>query len=209
MVITRTHFDSTYDNKRRLASYWHQVDECRTLGGESVLAVGKGSGLGSILLERQGFKVTTLDIQRQLDPTVVGDIRWLPFDDRSFDLAVCCQVLEHLPRESFVPALRELRRVVRRGVVLSLPDCGAYSTLCSILVSRVLRRKEMLTLPHLPRKKPKLDSEHFWEINMRGHRLYNVERDIDEAGFKTESSFRVWEIPFHRFWRLTVDVTLD
>lgn len=166
--------------------------------------MGKGSGLGCILLERQGLEVTTLDIQPQLDPTVVGDVRRLPFDDRSFDLAVCCQVLEHLPRESFVPALRELRRVVRRGLVLSLPDCARYSTLYSILLSHVLRRKEMFTLPHLPRKTPKLDSEHFWEINMRGHRLWDVQRDIEQAGFKAERTYRVWEIPFHRFWRLTV-----
>jgi ubiquinone/menaquinone biosynthesis C-methylase UbiE len=156
------------------------------------------------LLERQGFKVTTLDIQPQLSPTVVGDVLHLPFSNRSFDVGLCCQVLEHLPRATFVPALRELRRVVRKGLVLSLPDCAAYSTLFSTLVSHVWGRKEMVTLPHMARNTPKLDAEHFWEINMQGHRLRDVQHDIDQAGFRTESTFRVWEIPFHRFFRLTV-----
>ena len=164
--------------------------------------MGKGSGLPTVLLERQGFEVTTLDIQLQLSPTVVGNVRRIPFRNCAFDLAVCCQVLEHLPRECLIPALQQLRCVVRHGLVLSLPDCGRYSTVFSLLASPVLRGKEMLTLPHLPRKTPKLDSEHFWEINMAGHRLCDVQRDIDQAGFTTERTFRVWEIPYHRFWRL-------
>jgi ubiquinone/menaquinone biosynthesis C-methylase UbiE len=203
-LITRTQYDSDYDNKKRLASYWHQVDECRALGGKSVLVVGKGSGLPAILLERQGFEVTTLDIQSQLRPAVTGDVRRLPFRNQVFDLAVCCQVLEHLPRKCLIPALRELHRVVKKGLVLSLPDCASYSTMYSLLLSPVLRRKEMLTLPHRARKTAKLDSEHFWEINMSGHRLSDVQRDIEQAGFNTERTFRVWEIPYHRFWRLTV-----
>jgi ubiquinone/menaquinone biosynthesis C-methylase UbiE len=204
---TRHEFGSDYDSKRRLASYWHQGDECRRLGGQSVIVVGKGSGLASILLERQGLEVMTIDIQPQLSPTVVGDVLRIPFSDRSFDVGVCCQVLEHLPRASFISALRELRRVVRKGVVLSLPDCAAYSTLFSTLVSCVLSRKEMITLPHIARNTPKLDAEHFWEINMRGHPLREIQHDIEQAGFRTERTFRVWEIPFHRFFRLTVAVT--
>jgi SAM-dependent methyltransferase len=45
----------------------------------------------------------------------------LPFDDRSFDLAMCCQVLEHLPDEVYRPTLRELERVARRHIVVSVP----------------------------------------------------------------------------------------
>jgi ubiquinone/menaquinone biosynthesis C-methylase UbiE len=199
-LITRTEYRFDYDNKKRLASYWHQVDECRALGGKSVLVVGKGSGLQAILLERDGFEVTTLDIRRQLRPAVTGDVRRLPFKDRVFDIAVCCQVLEHLPPDQFSPALRELRRVIRHGLVLSLPDCGRYST----LLSHVLRRKEILTLPNLRKKPRKLDPEHFWEINMPGHPLRDVQSQICEAGFQTQRTFRVWEIPWHRFWRLAV-----
>jgi SAM-dependent methyltransferase len=197
-MIVRTEFGFDYDTKRRLASYWHQTDECRKLGGKSVLLIGHGSGLGTILLERAGFEVTTLDIQAHLAPRIIGDVRALPFGDQVFDIAVCCQVLEHLPREFFIPALKELRRVIKNGLVLSLPDSGWYST----TLSRLLRRKDMMTIPAIWKKTRKTETEHFWEVNLDGVFLPAVQRDIDESGFTTGRTFRVWENPYHRFWRL-------
>ncbi len=43
----------------------------------------------------------------------------LPFDERSFDLVVCLEVLEHLERPE--SALAELARVAREAVVISVP----------------------------------------------------------------------------------------
>lgn len=189
-----------YDNKARLASYWHQIDESIALGGKSALVVGKGSGLPTHMLLRRGFEVTTLDIQIKLEPTVVGDVRRLPFSDQAFDIAVCCQVLEHLPFEFFGESLRELRRVIRRGLVLSLPDHGRYST----LVPRMLRRKVVVSLPNIRFNTWISNPEHFWEVNTSGHRLSDIQRAIDGMGLKTERTYRVWEIPCHRFWRLSV-----
>ncbi len=49
----------------------------------------------------------------------LGSVYQLPFPDQSFDLVLCTEVLEHLehPRR----ALRELCRVARRDVILSVP----------------------------------------------------------------------------------------
>jgi ubiquinone/menaquinone biosynthesis C-methylase UbiE len=48
-----------------------------------------------------------------------GDVLDLPFPDRSFDLVVCTEVLEHV--EDPAAALRELRRVARRAVLVTVP----------------------------------------------------------------------------------------
>ena len=192
------HYSHSYDNKRRLASYWHQVDECLALGGKSVLVIGQGSGLPSLLLERQGFEVTTVDIQPELKPTVLADVRQLPFSDGAFDVAICSQVLEHLPFDFFMACLYEQSRVVRRGLVLSLPDSGRYST----LLPRLFRRTVVLELPNVWFKRWVFNGEHFWEVNTRGQRLRDVQRAIDKVGLKIERTFRVWELPSHRFWRL-------
>lgn len=48
-----------------------------------------------------------------------ADITALPFEDLSFDAAICLEVLEHLPHPE--RALAELERVARRGLVLSVP----------------------------------------------------------------------------------------
>lgn len=48
-----------------------------------------------------------------------GDVHRLPYADREFDLVVCTEVLEHL--EDPRAALRELRRVARRAVIVTVP----------------------------------------------------------------------------------------
>jgi SAM-dependent methyltransferase len=50
---------------------------------------------------------------------VRGDACALPFGNRSFDLVVCLEVLEHLPDPA--RALREIRRVARAACLLSVP----------------------------------------------------------------------------------------
>ena len=50
---------------------------------------------------------------------VQGDVCELPVRSRAYDLVVCLEVLEHLPDPG--RALEELRRVARRGCLLSVP----------------------------------------------------------------------------------------
>lgn len=61
-------------------------------------------------------------IDRGLDPIIElreASVDHLPFADRSFNLVVCCEVLEHLrdPRRG----LAEVARVARRAVLVSTP----------------------------------------------------------------------------------------
>ena len=54
---------------------------------------------------------------------------WLPlitpFKDGAFDVVSCLDVLEHLDPPDTVAALKELRRVARRAVVVSAADYSA------------------------------------------------------------------------------------
>jgi len=57
-----------------------------------------------------------------LDPLIefrAASIYELPFADASFDVVVCCEVLEHL--EDPGRALAEVARVARRGTIVSTP----------------------------------------------------------------------------------------
>jgi SAM-dependent methyltransferase len=51
----------------------------------------------------------------------------LPLGDGAFDVALCAQVLEHLPWADVPRALRELARVSRTGVVLTVPDVSPFA----------------------------------------------------------------------------------
>ena len=81
-----------------------------------------GNGFVAWFLQNAGLEVTTMDIDPDLKPTIVGSVVDIPLPDDSFDLVMCCQLLEHLPYDNFVPALLQLHRVAKKHVVLSLPD---------------------------------------------------------------------------------------
>lgn len=51
-----------------------------------------------------------------------GSILELPFEDRSFDVAVSIDVLEHLPGDVRGKAVSELLRVARKAVIVAFPD---------------------------------------------------------------------------------------
>ena len=109
---------------------------CARAEGATVLDVGCSQGIASILLAREGRRVTGVDIETAAleeaharlareEPHIAGrvDFRWaeganLPFDDASFDTVLLGEVVEHLIDPA--PVVREARRVLRDDGVLVL-----------------------------------------------------------------------------------------
>ena len=195
------YFENTYDSKERFISYWHQMNEITALEPQSVLEVGIGNGLISYYLRQRGFNITTLDIDRQLDPDISGSVIEIPLRDNSFDLVACYEVLEHIHYEKLPQALSELHRVSRRHVILSLPDCNrVYPLYVRIPKLGTLRR--LISLPRLNPPQHKFDGEHYWEIGKAGYPVQKVLQDVEKSGFKIMKTYRVFEVPYHHFFVL-------
>jgi SAM-dependent methyltransferase len=115
-----------------LARVHHILQRLATFQFDSFLDVGGGEGYIANLVQLIfGARATTCDLSLQanlrarelfdLDSLVV-DAGRLPFPDHSFDVVLCSEVIEHL--ENPIPALRELVRVSRRGVVISTMEAA-------------------------------------------------------------------------------------
>jgi SAM-dependent methyltransferase len=115
-----------YLTKERICSFWYQLDEVLSLGASSVLEVGPGPGMVTQWLKEAGVEVSTLDFDEKVDPDLVGSVTEIPLPDDSVDVALCAQVLEHMSWSDVAVAMRELARVSRTGVVLTVPDVSPY-----------------------------------------------------------------------------------
>ena len=166
-------------------NFWHQVNEVALLDMRSILEVGKGGGVVSDHLKRMGFLVTTLDIDADTRPDVVGDIMSLPFDVQSYDVILSAEVLEHLPFKKLSDALRELYRVTRRFVVISLPYRGSLIR-ASFKVPFLKKRDWCFVVPYFWKKHVLTSSGHYWEVGKRGFSRAVIREKFTDAGFRVK-----------------------
>jgi SAM-dependent methyltransferase len=205
----RSHYGDEYYERRRLYSVAVQAEVLRELAPQTVLEIGPGLGVfAAIYRQLSGARVTTLDIDPTLRPGVVASVFDLPFESSSFDAAACFQMLEHLPFDLFVPALREIRRVTKSGLALSLPDCtyaltfrmgirnprkDGWTGVWTLVPSGMALRKF---------KKVPNNAGHYWEIGRRGTPLRRVRQAIADAEWRIEREVRPPENAYHHFFVL-------
>lgn len=200
-VSPEHYLSDSYDEKGRFASYWHQIYEIRRLAPESILEIGVGNALVSGYLKQRGFNLTTADIDEALKPDHVCSVLELPFTNSKFSVVACFEVLEHLPYEDFAAALAELYRVAAGNVLISLPDATrAYRI--DIQVPRVGEFKKLVSFPFVSPPAHEFNGEHYWEIGKAGYPLRRITAAMTAQGFLLEKTYRVFEMPYHRFFVL-------
>lgn len=103
---------------------------CREIAALSItriLEVGAGSGIIANRLHSAGFDVTASDVsatalQWVRGPAVLAGIDNLPFGNRTFDLVVASEVLEHIPPPVLASGVGEMQRVARTWILLTVPN---------------------------------------------------------------------------------------
>ncbi len=98
----------------------------KTRGGIA-LDLGARKGTQTRRLEGKGYRVVSADVTPLFASCIALDANQpLPFDDGTFDVVWCSEVIEHLHSPEAV--LTELRRVTRSGgkLILTTPNSGMW-----------------------------------------------------------------------------------
>ena len=195
------YFVNSYDSKGRFISYWYQINEIIKLNPKKVLEIGIGNGFVSKYLKERRVNVLTLDVDKKLNPDIVGSVLDITFPDESFDVIACYEVLEHIEYKNFNKALSEIFRVSKSYSILSLPDASrVYRLYIQIPKLGIFRR--LISLPRFKKPINNFNGEHYWEIGKDAYPLNRIIKDIESVGFNIKKTYRIFENPYHRFFVL-------
>ncbi|MCK4462867.1 MAG: class I SAM-dependent methyltransferase [Candidatus Omnitrophica bacterium] len=121
---------------------------------KKALDVGCSRGRQSVLLEKKGYEVTSVDIKKEYHKCRRVDVNErLPFDNESFDLVWVSEVIEHLDNPA--QTLKEIRRVLKKDGALIATTPNSYFW--------VFRIFSLFGLT--PDKLQRKDHRHFFNIN--------------------------------------------
>jgi SAM-dependent methyltransferase len=166
----------------------------------SVLEIGVGKGLLKKFLEPfPGVSHTSVDIDASLNPDYVGSILNLPFKNKSFDLTICCEVLEHLLFSEVPLALEEIARVTSKHVLISVPDIRRRLGM-ALCLPKFQWCKWEINLPRPFYSNSHMARGHLWEIGYKGSSGRQVRNKMRDAGLNIKKSWRLEKHKWHNFF---------
>ena len=138
-----------------------------------IIDLGCGEGILVQEYKERGMNIIGLDLNYESAHVKRGDMLNTGYPDGSFDIALCLDVLEHLPFESQGKAIAEIARILRPdGIFLmSVPNLAHLVSRLSFLVTGNLIRTS--TIERHPGDRPiiefmKLLNPHFHIRKRRG-----------------------------------------
>lgn len=191
-----------YNNPERFSSYFSQIKIVTDQSPKNILEIGVGNKIVSGYLKNAGFKITTCDLDKTLNPDVVADIRAMPFGDEEFDLVTAFEVLEHLPFSDVEFVLKELNRISSAKVIISIPYVtfaiyGKFKFLPFLHpLSFMFRICEYFWHKH------KFNGQHYWEMGTSGYGRKKIRKLIKDCGFEIKKELTPELNPYHYFFIL-------
>lgn len=200
--VDKSHYSfEKYFYPGRWMSYWYQTKEISSRNDiKRVLDIGPGTNfLESILkIHRPDLEYKTLDIAEDLNPDFIGSILNIPLPDNSFDSVCAFQVLEHIDFKDFENALKEMKRVSKKYVFVSLPHFGPSFEL-QVKIPLFKRFKIAMKVPWS--RKHVFEGQHYWEVGKKGYSTKNI-RFILKNNFNLIDEYVPFENQYHRFFIL-------
>ncbi len=201
--VNPQYFTSAYLSRERWISFWYQIMEVNKTFPSKVLEIGPGPVIVSEILKKMNIKVITLDIDSRLNPDICADVATLPFVAKTFDTVLAAEILEHIPFNEAPKALKELSRVTRKAIVITLPHFSHFAPSIALKLFPYVPRFSKVFPISFP-VKHKFDGQHYWEIGESGFSLPTVRQMlIDSTGMKLTRDYLIEENPYHQVFILS------
>ncbi len=142
-----------------------QIMHIHDLNPKSMIEIGVGNGLTSTFMRDSGIPVTTSDINPNLDPDICCPIAEIveKVGERTYDLVVCCEVLEHMPVDQIEDNIKTLRSLGNR-LYLTLPSYAYAYGFSFLMKIPFVKAKDFFFHFFLPKKINLSKTEHYWEV---------------------------------------------
>ncbi len=151
--------------------------------GMKILEIGSLFGVVSIALKQLGFSVTGIDIpefyqsERLRNLYSKNDIPFnqanlrhykLPYPDKSFDMVIACEVIEHFNFNP-LPVLQEINRVLKKGGYMDIatPNQACIDNRIKLLIGLSIHERIHYFFDQLDRSKNIIVSTHWREYTMK------------------------------------------
>lgn len=196
------HYSKNYDSVDRFISYFYQINSITQTLPKNILEIGVGNKTVSNYLKQANFKITTCDFDIKLNPDKVGDIRKLPFRNKSFSTVSAFEVLEHIPFSDFEKALKEMHRVSKKNVIISIPYNSAYFETVIKTSSPILNKqlKFAIRIPRFDRTiNIKEHKEHYWELGTKNYSKKRIKTILNKY-FIIKKEFHPLLNSYHYFY---------
>ena len=158
------YFSDSYFKMEQLYSYAHQINAIHSLRPNSLLEIGIGNGFTSTFFRKLGYDVVTVDINHELCPDICLPINELNSSifGRTFDLIVCCEVLEHIPFCEFEGSIKTFASI-GKNLFLTLPNYKRQFGFGGVL--RLPKLSIRISKYFEIKYKKEFGSGHFWEVD--------------------------------------------
>lgn len=191
----------SYAHSGRFVSYFHQLRYIHRYNPHTVLEIGVGDGVvGAFIKQNTNIQYTSLDVAEDLHPDVVGSVTQLPFKDKEFDISCAFEVLEHIPFDEFETAVKEMVRVSKKAVLISLPHFGPPIQ-CLLKIPLIPKIQFSLKVPW-PLKHV-FNGQHYFELGKKGFPVSRISNILKKYGTLVEE-YIPFENQYHHFFILEV-----
>lgn len=187
--------------------YYFIIKSVTLFKPERILEIGVGNSIVERCLEDFVDEYVTMDLNPNLLPDILGDLRDFQLDlQKKFDVIICSEVLEHMPFQDLKGNLYNISRYLTPGgrAIITLPHRRR-----SFLFISPSYRHFLIFLPiwttlagfylRFFKKKIIIDPNHPWEIGVLNIKKSDVESLMREAGFRIDKSM---DLLYVDFWLL-------